>query len=652
MLRLVPRKTAASGKQDEPRGKSELLAAARKRAEADWRAVFARILELSRAEQEALRLELNQYLAEPGVERTALEIQEEARAAAIAGFREVAAAVGAPTNKRMSPQRFDAAAESVGSEWRSGRIVRIWEKWGFAMRKIEALWTPLTPAQRAIRHRNAKAMSRRTIDDYFASVAAWLATDPPETSIDAYDAWGVRANDGLPPEELPHVKSKSVRANTGLGWAAILAVVRGELSFEDQIAKEIEAMLTVSGPLDLVALRYISLTLECSRDEAVKHTERPGFPAWAADLEGVRAWLRTDVEAHVAGRALPEREPGFAQVELLTRRDAAALVGLTPSTLKFYVGMKDWHKAPPPSGRVGNGGWYWLPADVTAWQERNRLNLLSGKKASPRAALPEDFLSATEIASRLGLKRATMLRLVRTDGWHAVPPPSGKHQSSYFWKPKDVELWEKRRAKKGLQDPVYLAELCEILGVHRTTMNEWLKHKSWDRIPRPAGRFGGGRSAAIYWARADVEDFKARQLQDGPQDPVETREMLSLLGIARKTLWRWLAAEKYDRVPRPAGRLAPGSYSPPYWERAVVEAFMAQQDREAPQNPMGLDELVETVGMNETTFRKHLAQENYELVPPPAGRLNTGRSPLYWERAEVEAWQARHREPADEQIAP
>ena len=48
-------------------------------------------------------------------------------------------------------------------------------------------------------------------------------------------------------------------------------------------------------------------------------------------------------------------------------RELAALVGLSPNSIRPYINKRLWHRIPEPSGRAGNKH-YWLVEDVRAWK--------------------------------------------------------------------------------------------------------------------------------------------------------------------------------------------------------------------------------------------------------------------------------------------
>lgn len=60
----------------------------------------------------------------------------------------------------------------------------------------------------------------------------------------------------------------------------------------------------------------------------------------------MRAWYRSDVEAHHADKPFPARTPGEVNPQLMTSSEVHARLGGTPATMRTYIHTQSWDRVP------------------------------------------------------------------------------------------------------------------------------------------------------------------------------------------------------------------------------------------------------------------------------------------------------------------
>ncbi len=180
--------------------------------------------------------------------------------------------------------------------------------------------------------------------------------------------WG-QLRSSLPPpvsSQLSHICRR-----LHLDWDDVLSVARNELSFEEAKALFLERGLAQAGPL-------IGEKLAGSMLGVVRIRRIPNFPPPAVVLKWQRRlWLRSDVEAYIAGKRDFAAPVSKAAVTLdggsitdltqlpdyLDKHLLAPLLGCAPLSVASYARAPTPQVCPQPAGYTNNVH-YWTREDV------------------------------------------------------------------------------------------------------------------------------------------------------------------------------------------------------------------------------------------------------------------------------------------------
>lgn len=332
-------------------------------------ALLRRLTELSEQDQLLAYEAIRDYLAgaNPSIGGDA---QLDGRLEALRVMRAVVEHYRLEDPRKLGVKQFDEAPEEIREGWRSGQIIRVFAKWGFARDALAGARPRETTRQRALRSRTGA--SRLQTDDYLASVRDWLATKPPKTRPQDYDGWvseqRVLAFDG---KSEPLVRPRSAAIKSGLGvfsWEAVVRMARDELSLKE--AKEIGPTKRRRPPSrmehDLVSVADASAITGRSIHTIKAVSRGNDFPTAVLLISGARYYFRSDIEAYFKSKPFPRREHNELRGTYISRHDAATMAGLT---------SQSFHKTsdrPPPVAQIG-GRNIWLRSEVEAWvEERER----------------------------------------------------------------------------------------------------------------------------------------------------------------------------------------------------------------------------------------------------------------------------------------
>lgn len=347
--------------------------------------VMRRIFMLSALDQMQVLTDLREYLAAEGSGQSRIDDEVEAKLQAVEVIREVVGHQALGCASELEARLFDTAAAELGhGGWKHGKIIRLFGRWSTAMSIADGKDRRKSARQSALAR--LFAGRKRSHEEHFAGVSTWLESEPVRETTTNYDDWAEERNATLKPGERPYPKSTSIRAALGIGWALTRRVAKGEITLTEALAAsargDAPAGSSTSGSSEFVSVVDIANMRGIGSNTARRLVETTGFPKPAFRLGDIRAWLRTDVEAHFHGAEIVQRDELWLQSDILSVREVSSLTGLSLQSL--------YHRAclhPQADGKVGNK-LYWRRSDVEAWIEQNRELVdarLSGKpRGRPR----------------------------------------------------------------------------------------------------------------------------------------------------------------------------------------------------------------------------------------------------------------------------
>lgn len=194
--------------------------------------------------------------------------------------------------------------------------------------------------------------------------------------------------------------------------------------------------------------------------------------------------------------------------------------------------------------------------------------VLAGKAGSDRLGRGLDLITDAQVAARLGVDLAAVVRLVRS---RALKPrrivPSGGNTLSYLFSRREVARYCGKSIRR--EGMVTANEAAKMLGLKRSTFMDTTK---WGRSLRRV-RFDFGLNK-VYFYRDDVEALARVR-----RDAVTCGEAAKMLGVTSWTVSRWVKRGKVAAVAGP-GIDNYGIYLIP---RAEVERLLAKMESaEAP----------------------------------------------------------------------
>jgi predicted DNA-binding transcriptional regulator AlpA len=338
-------------------------------------ALLERFIALTGEEQLLAYAALTEYL-QAGETRLVVDPELQERADALRLMRAAAEHLGLPDAGQLLVRQFDAAPEEVREDWKSGRVIRAWGTWRLARQALTGGRATQTARQRALR--SAYGVTKLRADDYLAGVRAWLATDPPKVTSDAYYDWARERNRNLPEGAMPYPAPLAIRHGLSLVWSATVEVARGDISLDEAKRHEFRHTRSVStGEHDLVRKADIALIAGKHPSVARQMTYNPDFPTPVIVIGKRRYWLREDIDAYLAEQKVPERtENEFGHLYVNTR-EAAAIIGVR------MEGFHHLRNLPDPVFR-GHADRLWRRSDIEAFKkERERFGVRRGRRGFP-----------------------------------------------------------------------------------------------------------------------------------------------------------------------------------------------------------------------------------------------------------------------------
>jgi hypothetical protein len=299
------------------------------------------------------------------------------RAEALDDLAAAARELGVPPGEWPGVEEYQRVAKQLGLRYSSQQIIRRWDYWDDAGAALVGKRISETPKQRAIRR--VSSGRRRTHEEYLAGLRDWLAPTPASRTEDDYDAWANAENARRGPALLPYVGASAVQQGLALSWRWALAVASHELELPEAQQRYLDELIEAAGPLALVGTVGVALILGVGLSYAQELTRRPGFPAPAAQLGRVRAWYRTDVESHHAGKPAPKRSAGELNDRLMASAEVREPLGLRADAFIAAIHRRHFHRVPPPAGSVSQTH-YWLRENVEQWMAEHPERLAENRR--------------------------------------------------------------------------------------------------------------------------------------------------------------------------------------------------------------------------------------------------------------------------------
>lgn len=282
------------------------------------------------------------------------------RAGAIEALEAVAKHLKLPPGRAPTPTEFDEAARVLGLDWNRSRVTRAWGRWRFA--KSAFLGEPMSESSDQRDQRLGPRRRKRRHEGHLDGVQLWLKTKPQSFSIDSYNAWAKDYNERANGAPLVVTRGNSVSIALGLTWRDAVRFAKGEITqAEGRPPGKRPRQQFSRGPYDFVSQRHLSQMFGKDDYALGRVLSSPGFPPPALVMQRVRLWVRQDIEAFQNGRPFPERDPKEIRALYLTRKEVAALTGLTMDSVSY--GQRGVPGAAVYVGPVQ----LWLRSEVETW---------------------------------------------------------------------------------------------------------------------------------------------------------------------------------------------------------------------------------------------------------------------------------------------
>ena len=322
----------------------------------------------SKEQLEAYREIRDRVGAEPESPEVAKVIDRaNAKVEALDVFRRVAEHLGLEEGVAPTPDQFNVACKTLGLSASHSKAGRVFGSWRRACDAYLRKRVALSPGERKERTR----ATRGKREDYLRGVKIFLGTDPPKTTMEAYDNWVLRYNHDLPCGRLPVVGHLSVMEALDLPWRRVVAAAQGKGDAKpensltaERRAREEAFRVGADGFLSFCDLPKI---LGVSKTDVTRSIARQGFPRPVIRFGAGRLWLETEVRAYKDGKYVPNK--GAKENELgslyMSRQEVLKATGLSPRTLRSTSSKR---KPLEPAIRRFKVR-LWLREDVEAWKK-------------------------------------------------------------------------------------------------------------------------------------------------------------------------------------------------------------------------------------------------------------------------------------------
>src|SRR4051812_32113292 len=151
-----------------------------------------------------------------------------ARKEALEALLTVAEHLGLPAGEAPTIKQFDQAADELGIDWNSARVIRVWERWRLAQEVFKGQRSAGHLLARDFRSRQDR--SRKNREEPIRGVKRWLRSHPKQEAAAAYDQFAREHNENRGKEAKRLRLSYSVIYALGLHWLNVIKVAREELS--------------------------------------------------------------------------------------------------------------------------------------------------------------------------------------------------------------------------------------------------------------------------------------------------------------------------------------------------------------------------------------------------------------------------------------
>lgn len=321
-------------------------------------ALFKRFIEMPDAEQLVTYQAIYEYLSSRNVE-VQPDRQLEAQAGAVEAIRRVVEHQQLDDPTELQVKAFDGAPAGIREGWTVARVIKAHGTWRAAREVAAGERAVATARQQAVRRGRGSWKLRS--DDYFASVARWLTSNPPRTGTLDYDQWAREWNATRQEGALRVPGYGAIRVALGLRWPVVLAVARGEMTPAE--AQEEPTNKRSDGGSGLFVSTTDIAAITGSSVEVVRVlSHRDDFPICVLLYTDRRYWYRIDVVAYLAGKTFPKRKLHELNGLYIGKKEAAKILGLYHHSVTVLKGC------PEPAYRAGRI--LWLKSDIEAWRDQ------------------------------------------------------------------------------------------------------------------------------------------------------------------------------------------------------------------------------------------------------------------------------------------
>lgn len=336
------------------------------------REALRRVYDLPYEDQAEVHRLLGSFITAGEPEENPIDRQVADRLASLEALKAAAKWLGLPEDTAPTVKQYEQARAALDLEFSSGQIVRRWERWRTAGHALTGRgFVAVTAAQRRLR--GVGAGRQREYEDYITAVREWRDCRPdPPRSRRSYNEWSrsmtaERERVG----ERPLPDAAHITSQFALSWPYVEKVATRELDLYEARRLYLEGLHANAGPMNLLPLHGVAITLGISGPAAHQMKSQAEFPLWVAHVGDGHCWYREDIEAFRDGEDIPERKQGEAHRFIYTVRDLAELRGITPRKATQHASKRRWNLIPEPAGRPGHYV-YWMRRDVQRWMRNWR----------------------------------------------------------------------------------------------------------------------------------------------------------------------------------------------------------------------------------------------------------------------------------------
>ncbi len=263
--------------------------------------------------------------------------------------------------------QFDQAADELGLDWSSARVIRVWERWRLAQEVFKGERDARSFIGRDFHA--APGRSRKNQEEPIRGVKRWLRSRPQRKTASAYDEFAKAYNASEVSADKRLRSPQSVSGALRLRWPNVIAVARGEVSLTDARERELAELLPKVSTANAIlgspgASRLLKRSEQAVRD-AFKQSRH--FPIPVAVMDGRHAWLYDDLKRYKRGLAAPKRSEGELQFLYMDSSELRTRLSLSSGAFRRRVKEQRWDLVPRPEGAVAAGVPYWLREKVEDW---------------------------------------------------------------------------------------------------------------------------------------------------------------------------------------------------------------------------------------------------------------------------------------------